>query len=568
MHESKKHILVGSAWPYANGPLHLGHIAALVGADVLARYHRLRGDAVLFISGSDCYGTPIAIEALKQNTKPETIANKYHHDFLETFRDKLLFSFDVYSSTLDPLHHKLVQDIFLNLHKKGYIYPKITDALYSPLLNQFLPDRFVEGDCPHCGESGARGDQCDACGSLIDALTLKNPRINKAILPNDVDTSKTDLEIRPSEHFFLNLQKCEEQLQEFVDTRGESWRINALQITRAFLKQGLRDRAITRDTSWGIPVPLKGYEDKRIYVWFEAVLGYLSASKKAPLLQKGPYSWEEWWESDNALHYYVHGKDNVPFHSIILPAILLGNGNLHLPDREIASEHLSLEGKKFSTSNAWAVLVPDFLETFDAEMLRYYLISQGPETSDTNFTWDAFKKLVNGELIGTFGNLIHRIVSFTKERFPNGISAEPDGTTLSNIEEIFIKTGNAIEDGRFRQAFREVLSLAEFGNQFAHKQEPWKTLMSEPKQAEKDIVTLLNLINALGILINPFLPKTSEKIQHMLGSDLSESNPGVREENMWKAPKIRQTFTITEIQHLFQKITDEDIDAKQKDLTR
>ena len=350
-----RRVLVAPAWPYANGPLHLGHIAALIGADVLARYHRAKGDQVLMVSGSDCYGTPIAVEAAKRGVSPASIAEHYHAEFVTTLINDLHFSYDFYGRTTSPHHAELVRNIFLQLYEKEYIYTKTEQALYSPLLKRFLPDRFVEGECPYCGFADARGDQCDECGKLTDPLTLKNPRVNKRIVPEGVSASDVLLEVRDTEQFFLKLTAFQRMLEKRTEAVADSWRVNAAQITRSFLKQGLQDRAVTRDTDWGIPVPVDGYEEKKIYVWFEAVLGYLSASQEYFESRGEAERWKEWWCADDALHYYVHGKDNVPFHSVILPALLSGADNLHLPDRFFSSEHLSLEGGQFSTSRSHAV---------------------------------------------------------------------------------------------------------------------------------------------------------------------------------------------------------------------
>ena len=556
---SGKQVLVASAWPYANGSMHLGHIASLIGADVLARYHRLRGDRVLFVSGSDCYGTPIALEAIKCGVSPDSIANKYHTEFKETFKT-LSFSFDLYTATTTDEHTKTVQDMFLQLHKKGYVYPKTADALYSPLLERFLPDRFIEGECPKCGEDGARGDQCDACGELLDPLSLRNPRVNADILPAGVSFADATLEVRPSEHFYLKLSAFQDKLEQFVAERGDAWRLNAAQFTKSFLKQGLHDRAITRDTDWGVPVPLPGYGDKRLYVWFDAVLGYVSASQHATP------SWKQWWENPDALHYYVHGKDNIPFHTIILPAILIAHGNLHLPDRVFSSEYLSLEGQQFSTSRSWAVWVPDFLEHFDAELLRYFFTAQGPETSDVDFNWSEFGQLVNGELIGTFGNLVHRVCSFTVQHFPDGVSGKPESKSqplCDAIDHAFESVGLHIEAGKFRRAFRDVLQVAEMGNRFAHTTEPWKTIADNPQQAQNDLLVLLHTIQSLAILVQPFLPETSRRIQQFFGSH-TFSDAGLDNNPLcaWQVRSVPSHLKVSDVKPLFQKIEESEIQAR------
>ena len=568
-----RNILVAQAWPYANGSLHLGHVASFIGADVLARYHRLKGDKVLFVSGSDCYGTPTVIEAMTRGVSPESIADTYHAEFYTTFIDDLSFSFDLYTRTTTPEHQKVVQDIFLDLHKKEYVYTKTVKVLYSPSLDQFLPDRFVEGVCPHCNFDGARGDQCDECGKLLDSLSLRNPRVNPKILKGKIASDSADysLEVRESEHFYLKLSAFQDDLEQWVDAVSGSWRVNAAQFTKSFLKQGLHDRAITRDTDWGVPIPLDGYESKRMYVWFEAVLGYLSAARHCVQGRGTPDAWKQWFDSDTAVHYYVHGKDNVPFHSIILPAIFMGAGSYHLPDKIFSSEYLSLEGKQFSTSRSWAVWVPDFLEHFDSELLRYFMIAQGPETSDVDFQWSEFGQLVNGELIGTFGNLVNRICAFVQKNFPDGVSLHNDldaesKQLLADAEQAFQKVGEHIEAGRFRQGFREVLRVAEQANKFAHNKEPWKHL-DDTHKVHTDLSVLLHTIHALSFLVQPFLPKTSEKIQQFLDlTPVISDSESQHETSVWRYPELSKSFNVVAVEPLFKKIEDSEIQAQKERL--
>ena len=557
--EKSRNVLVAMAWPYANGSLHLGHIASFVGADVLARYHRLKGGEVLFVSGSDCYGTPIALEAVAQGVTPESIAEKYHAEFCDSL-DTLSFSFDLYTKTTTPEHQKVVQDIFLTLHKAGHIYTKTEKALYSPALQRFLPDRFVEGACPYCGFDGARGDQCDGCGKLLDPLLLKHPRINPKVLGGK-EVSDQSLEVRESEQFYLKLTAFQGMLEQWLGSVGDSWRVNAAQFTKGFLKQGLQDRAITRDTDWGVPIPIDGYEEKRIYVWFEAVLGYLSAAQHCTQSRGDADGWKQWFLSDDAAHYYVHGKDNVPFHSIILPAILMGAGEYHLPDRLFSSEYLTLEGEQFSTSRGHAVWVPDFLKDFDAELLRYYMLAQGPETADADFRWAEFGQMVNGELIGTFGNLVNRICAFTQKNFPDGVSCDGDlddaaKQLLADVEKGFSVVGAHIEAGQFRQGFREILKIAESANRFAHTKEPWKHL-DDTKRVHTDASVLLHTILNLALLVQPFLPKTSEAIQGFFGADVVGSEPGVSHAlSAWRYLPLPKTFVLQGVTPLFTKIED------------
>lgn len=557
-----KKIFIGLAWPYANGSLHLGHASAFIGADVIARYYRSKGEDVLFVSGSDCYGTPIAVEAAELGIKPSEIADKYHEEFKKNLTEGLGFSYDIYTRTTTEQHAKVVQELFLDLHKKGFLYTKIEKALYSPLLGRFLPDRFIEGICPKCGYDGARGDQCDECSTLLDPIELKNPRINPKILRRKGVLSDEDrrLEIRESEHFYVKLSDLQKELRKWVEETSGAWRKNARGFTKAFLKKGLHDRAITRDTDWGVPIPLPGYEGKRIYVWFEAVIGYLSASKLWAENKNEPDKWKEWWLNDNALHYYVHGKDNIPFHTIIWPALLLAEGSLHKPDYIVSSEYLNLEGKQFSKSRSWAVWLPDFLEKFDPDTLRYFLIANGPEGNDANFVWSEYAQRVNGELIGTFGNLVNRVLLLSSKNFPNGARIVVPLDTESKeildlIEKAFPKIGKLIEEGKFRSAFKVILDIAENGNRFIHGKAPWEKLKIESRrdEAETDLAVLVQVIRALAILINPFLPRTSEKIYDFFGID----NKNI----VWDCPEIKLQKIIS-VSTLYKKIEKADIEEQ------
>lgn len=562
-----KRIFIGLAWPYANGSLHLGHASAFIGADVIARYHRLNGDNVLLVSGSDCYGTPIAVEAAEKGIQPSDIVDRYHAEFQRDLIEGLGFSYDIYTRTTTDQHAKVVQELFLDLYKKGFLYTKTEKALYSPLLGRFLPDRFVEGKCPKCDYDGARGDQCDGCGALLDPLELLDPRINPKILKREGKPSDEDrrLEVRESEHFFLKLTALQETLKEWVDRTSGPWRANARSFAKAFLKQGLHDRAITRDTDWGVPVPLPGFDSKRIYVWFEAVTGYLSASKLWAEEQGTPDEWKKWWQNDDVVHYYVHGKDNIPFHTIIWPALLLAEGGLKTPDQIVSSEYLNLEGEKFSKSRGWAVTLPDFLEAFDPETLRYFLIVYGPEGSDANFVWSEYAQRVNGELIGTFGNLVNRVLTLSQKNFPDGLRfgsrLDDESTQLLRLaEDAFPKVGRLIEEYKFRAAFKVILDIAEHGNRFVHNKAPWVKIKDATKreEVETDLAVLVQVIRALALLVNPFLPKTSEKIFGLLG----QSGQG----HFWGYPEQPTLQKVVSTTPLYRKIEEAEVEAQRSKL--
>ncbi len=546
-----KKILIAAAWPYANGSLHLGHVAGLIGSDILARYFRLNRDSVLFVSGSDCHGTPIAFEADCQNIHPSVIADKYHNEFTKTLIDGLAFSYDNYTKTTTENHYKVVREIFLKLYHDGHIYTKTEELPYCGNCHRFLPDRYIEGECPTCHFSSARGDQCDDCGSLIDAKQLINPKCK---------ICGSSPEWKQSEHFFLKLTAFQEKLKKWV-AESTGWRANAKNFTTELLSQGLIDRAITRDTEWGIPIPLKGYESKRIYVWFEAVCGYLSASKEWAAFIGKTDSWKNFWKNDEAVHYYVHGKDNIPFHAVIWPTILFANGGLHLPDRIISSEYLTLERKQFSKSRHWAVWLQAFISEFDSETLRYYLVANGPETSDADFSWKEFQIRTNSELIGNFGNYIHRILSFIQRNFPEGVSF-PESPNEKAVEflklakKTFSLTASAVEAGRFREGLRHVIKLAEHGNRYINDAAPWSAIKSDRKKAESDLSVAGHVIKCLAILINPFLPRSSERICIETGLNFSELKWG------YTSPIL---LTVSNPKPLYKRI-EEDAVSKQYSL--
>ena len=405
-------IFIGVAWPYANGPLHMGHIAGCyLAADIFARYHRLKGNDVLMVSGSDQHGTPITLRAEQDGVSPQQVVDRYHSDFLRTW-DRLGISFDLFTTTGTDNHREVVQDIFSSLLDKGYIYTDTTPLPYCHTCRRFLPDRYVKGTCPHCANPDGRGDQCDQCGKPL------NP---EDLIDIQCRISGDTPEIRNSEHFFLKLSAFQEQLLSWVREQRH-WRPNVLNFTRRYLEDGLKDRAISRDLEWGVPLPVPGFEGKRIYVWFEAVIGYLSASKEWAALRGQPDAWEPFWGGDTRGYYFI-GKDNIPFHTIIWPAMLAGYGGLDLPYDVPANEFLNLEGRQLSTSRNWAVWVPDYLDRYDPDPLRYYISATMPETSDSDFSWRDFVRRNNDELVATFGNLVHRVLTLTHRNFQGSRSA-------------------------------------------------------------------------------------------------------------------------------------------------
>ena len=548
-----KNIFIAAAWPYANGSLHLGHVAGLIGADIIARYFRLHGDEVLYVSGSDCHGTPIAVEAEKQGVHPSIIADKYHEEFRETLIDGLNFSYDNYTRTTTENHKKVVQDLFLKLHDKGYIYTKTENLPYCPNCRRFLPDRYIEGTCPKCDFNNARGDQCDNCGNLLNPIDIIKPRCK---------TCGNEPEWRDSEHFFLKFSPFAKELKKRAEKLGDGWRVNAKNFTIQLLEQGFNDRAITRDIEWGIEIPLPGYETKRIYVWFEAVCGYLSASIEHSNDINEPDKWKNFWQNKKAIHYYVHGKDNIPFHTIIWPSILLGAGDLHLPDIIVSSEYLTLEHKQFSKSRHWMISLPGFLAGFDADTLRYYLVVCGPENSDADFSWTDYASKVNNEMIGNFGNLVNRVLSQVKNNFSEKLVKpkkfeQEDKVLLDLAESTFVTVGVAIREAHFRDGIREIFKLVDATNKYLNDSAPWKKIKENRDDAERALFVGTQIIKCLAILIEPYLPLSSDKILTMLNLKKNELT--------WQYPELAD-IAVGEIVPLYKRIEPEQVDNERRKL--
>jgi len=535
-------IHVGVAWPYANGPLHLGHIAgAYLPADIFARFNRIIGNEVIMVSGSDQHGAPITIRAEKEHTTPAAVAKKYHEEFVECW-EKLGISWDLYTTTGTANHAEVTQDIFLTLLNKGYLYRDSVLQAYCPSCGRFLPDRYVTGICPNCGSPNARGDECEACGKPLDPVELREPRCS---------ICKGTPRFEKSEHFFLRLSAFQEQLTSYVNGMTH-WRQNVIGATRRFLDEGLRDRAITRDIDWGIPVPLPGYESKRIYVWFEAVIGYLSATKEWAKLQGDATLWERFWKQDAKIYNFI-GKDNIFFHTLSWPAILMGYGGLNLPYDVPSNEFLNIQGQKLSTSRNWAVWVGDYLERYDPDPLRYFLAAAMPETQDSDFSWDKFVHRNNDELVATYGNLAHRVLTFTHRQFGGRVPdpGELDGQSqqlLVDAEETLGTVRDALQRCSFKEGIRSAMSLAQKGNRYLDEQAPWKAIKVSSQAAGRSVYTILCVLSVLSTVLNPYLPFTSATLHESLGFK------GTLMERGWRFERPAPGQALGEAKHLFTKL--------------
>ena len=508
-------IFIGVAWPYANGPLHMGHIAGCyLAADIFARYHRMKGNDVLMVSGSDAHGTPITIRADQEGVEPQEVLERYHAQFLDTWQ-RLGITFDLFTTTHTENHQRVVQDFFTRLMELGYIYPDTTLLAFCAACVRFLPDRYVEGVCPHCRNERARGDQCDACGHTLDPIDLVEPRCS---------ICGATPEFRDSEHFFLRLSAFQQPLLEWIEGR-EHWRPNVANSTRGFLQGGLKDRAITRDLSWGVPVPLDGYGSKRIYVWFEAVIGYLSAAVEWSQLNGNGNEWESFWKDPDTRSYYFIGKDNIPFHSIIWPAMLMGYGGLNLPYDVPANEFLSLENRKFSTSQNWAVWVPDYLDRYDPDPLRYLLSINMPETGDTDFSWAEFVRRNNDELVATYGNLVNRVLRFTYRNFDGQVpvdaapAGDAEATLLASAKRAMEAVDDSLAHTRFRAGVSNAFALAQEANRYLDTRAPWLAIKTDRADAACSLTAAIKAINCLKVMLSPYLPFSSQKLHEYLGFD-------------------------------------------------
>lgn len=520
-----KFIHVSVAWPYANGDLHVGHLAgAYLPADIFARYHRLKGNQVLMVSGSDSHGTPISLEADKRGVEPRTIFEHYHERFLKT-QQKVGISYDLFTHTDTENHYRIAQDIFTLLLERGSLYKETQKLLYSGIENRFLPDRYVEGECYVCHYPDARGDQCDNCGNLIDATLLINPRSK--------NHPEETLVVRETEHYFIDLSIFTDQLLDYIDAHESHWRPNVVRFSRNFISEGLRGRPITRDIDWGIPVPLKGWQEKRLYVWFEAVMGYFTASIEWAKNIGEPEAWKRWWYNSKSEIYNFIGKDNIPFHTVIWPAELLGmdgiytdasQGALQLPHDVPANEFMNIEGRQFSKSRNWAIWLPDILDRYQPDAIRYYVASTFPETHDSDFSWDGFYNRVNGELLAAWGNLVNRMLSFAYKRFDGTVPAydhltDEDRAIIQRAESGFETIGTLIEQVNLREGLQTAMGFVREANAYLDSREPWKRIKEDPADAARSVYTILRVIDNLNVLLAPFLPFSAQKVHEYLGYD-------------------------------------------------
>lgn len=525
-----KSVLTAVAWPYANGPRHIGHVAGFgVPSDVFARYQRMTGANVLMVSGTDEHGTPLLVQAEKEGVTVQELADRYNRQIVHDLAG-LGLSYDLFTRTTTRNHYAVVQELFRGLYDNGYMVKETTMGAISPSTGRTLPDRYIEGTCPICGADGARGDQCDNCGNQLDPADLINPvsKINGET-PQFVET----------EHFLLDLPALADALSAWLKER-QDWRPNVLKFSLNLLED-IRPRAMTRDIDWGVPIPIEGWQDnnaKKLYVWFDAVVGYLSASIEWAYRIGEPEAWRTFWTNPDAVSYYFMGKDNITFHSQIWPAELLGYrgegsregtvgqlGSLELPTEVVSSEYLTMSGSKFSSSKGVVIYVKDFLEEFGADPLRYFIAVAGPENNDTDFTWDEFVRRINNELANGWGNLVNRTVSMAHKNFGEvptpGELSDADQAILDLASRTFDEAGDALNHSRFKQGITKIMHVVGEANAYIAEQEPWKLAKDETQRERLATVlwTALQVVSDCNTMLTPFLPHTAQAVHETLGRD-------------------------------------------------
>lgn len=556
MTKNFKRTLVTTALPYANGPVHIGHLAGVyVPADIYTRFLRLRGEDVVMIGGSDEHGVPITIKAKKEGVTPQDIVDRYHKIIKDSF-EGLGISFDIYSRTTSSIHEATASEFFRRLYDNGQFVEKTSMQLFDEKANQFLADRYVTGECPHCHNLNAYGDQCEACGSSLNATDLINPK--SAI------TGNTPV-LKETKHWYLPLDRWEGALSRWILEGHKEWKTNVYGQCKSWIDLGLQPRAVSRDLDWGVPVPVEGADGKVLYVWFDAPIGYISNTKE--LL---PDSWEKYWKNPETRIINFIGKDNIVFHCIIFPAMLMAYGDgFQLPDNVPAMEFLNLEGDKISTSRNWAIWLHEYLQDFPGkqDVLRYVLTANAPETKDNDFTWRDFQKRNNSELVAIFGNFVNRAVVLTHKYFDGTVPAagtleEADKAALAEIADTCGRLTENLENFHFREALKEAMNIARTGNRYLQETEPWKVAKTDMARTATILNTALQICANLAIAFEPFLPFTAEKLSRMLGLT------GLKWADLGRAGLIAAGSTIGQPELLFEKIEDDTIQAQLDRLAR
>lgn len=541
-------ILIGISWPFANGDLHIGHAASSLGGDVIARYYRLKGDNVLLVSGSDCHGTPIDVKSLQEKKSAKEIVDVCHENFSKDFKD-LGFSFDLYNRTDDEYHKEFVKEQFTKYYDYGYLYEKTESQLYCEHCKLFLADRYIIGICPKCG-SDIKGDECEKCGSLLTIDEVKDTKC--AICENKTILKETN-------NLYFALSKFQNNIKELVDTHEYLWRDNAIEFTNRYLNEGIPDRCASRSLNWGIDIPIKGYEDKKIYGWFENVWGYVTASKK--YAEQHNLDWEDYWKNNrNNKIYLVHAKDNIPFHTVIFPSLLLGTKeNYKLPDKIVSDCYITIEGEKLSKSKGNYISVRHLLDKYPADSIRYFFISNDAVKKDFNFSWNDFINSHNGELLGKWGNFINRTLVFINKSFDSKLDNSTIDIELEDkLKQLYSEVGKDIEDGYPKDGINKIFDYIGLANKYFDTEQPWILAKDNKEKCNEVLFNCCNIIYNINTLLKPFLPFTSQKVETYLNQNNNE----------WKYEQINNLRINNKIEPLYERYDKSLIDEELKLLNR
>lgn len=537
-------IIIGISWPFANGELHIGHAASSLPGDIIARYHRLKGNKVILVSGTDCHGTPIEVKALKENLEPKDIVDKCHISFKNDF-NKLGISFDLYNRTDDEYHKKLVQDQFEKYYENNYLFEKEEQQLYCNNCNMFLADRYIIGICPKCGNE-IKGDECEKCGSL---LTIDNVKDTKCAICGNKATKETN------KNLYFKLSHFQNDIKILLENNKNNWRENAVKFTERYLKEGVPDRGISRIQKYGIPIPITGYENKKLYGWFENVWGYVTASKK--YAENNNLKWEDFWKNgyDNKI-YLVHAKDNIPFHTIIFPSLLLATKeDYKLPDVIVSDEYVTIEGEKLSKSKGNYITIKHLLDNYPVDVIRYFLSINDPEKKDFNFTWEGFINSVNGELLGKWGNLINRTLQFINNSFEGKIRSFQENQKIKNdLQKLYINVGNDINNGYTKDGLEKIFNYIALANKYFDEKAPWKLIKEDKNKCEEILYNCCNIIFNINNLLKPYLIETTKKIENFFNENITT----------WKYTKLSKVKLSKDIKPLFTRYNKELINQEKQ----
>ena len=538
-------IIIGISWPFANGELHIGHAASSLQGDVIARYHRLKGNKVILVSGTDCHGTPTEVKALKEGISPEHLVDECHVSFSKDFKD-FGISFDLYNRTDDIYHKKFVQEQFIKYYNNGYLEEKEEEQLYCDHCKIFLADRYIIGICPKC-KSEIKGDECEKCGSL---LTIDEVKETKCAICGNKTTYKKN------KNLYFKLSKFQDDIKKLLESKRNFWRENAVNFTERYLKEGIPDRCASRTLNYGIDIPIEGFKDKKLYGWFENVWGYVTASKK--YAEQNNLDWKDFWKNDNSKIYLVHAKDNIPFHTVIFPSLLLAtNDNYRLPDKIISDEYITIEGEKLSKSKGNYITLRHLLDNYPVDTIRYYFSINNPETRDFNFTYEGFINSINGELLGKWGNFVNRTLQFINKSFDGKLYKLNINQDIENkLKELYDIVGNDIDNGNIKNSLSKIFDFINYSNKYFDANEPWKLAKEDSNKCEEILYNCCNIIFNINNLLKPYLVETTKKVETYLKSNINE----------WNYRRLEKVDLLSKITPLFVRYDKAKIAQERKNL--